>query len=342
MPKSTKATVVKRIGDLTRLVLAGAAFHDIRQYAREQGWNLSDRQLRRYQEEVYKRLATDASQNQQQLLGRHLMQRRALYARAVKTGDLRAALLILKDEAALEGLYGFVGDQSDAESSPTVAALPREDRLRRWLKAEAAGDASELRLLQQITPHVSLRLTDLELPRLLLSVMAAQHQLEQLELAGLALLASNQLAALPPISPDEDSLLASEPPADYVYWARMQLSCQYRYQINHAGWRLFQERLGLSPEVQPVAGEESLFQRICDHNLLSVPFDSEVLADWQRQPDGTVVSLVTAEDRARDWWSLLQKLLESTSESPPIVTELSHTDPHCANWVHVTGSVCSS
>ena len=105
MAKSDKATVLRRVQDVLRLVLAGAEFADIRQYASDQDWQVSGRQVRRYMESAYGQLASAAKRDRDQLLGRHLMQRRALYARCLKGNDLRTALQVLRDEAALQGLY---------------------------------------------------------------------------------------------------------------------------------------------------------------------------------------------------------------------------------------------
>lgn len=88
-----------------RLLLAGGEFADIRQYASTQEWKVSDRQVRRYMEAAYKKLARVTERDRTQLLGRHLMQRRALDARAIKSTDVRTALQVLRDQAALEGLY---------------------------------------------------------------------------------------------------------------------------------------------------------------------------------------------------------------------------------------------
>ncbi len=68
MAKSDKSTVEQRIGEILRLLLAGGEFEDIRQYAAAQGWKLSVRQLRRYQERAYRRLANMAYRDQKQLL----------------------------------------------------------------------------------------------------------------------------------------------------------------------------------------------------------------------------------------------------------------------------------
>ena len=81
MARSNKAVVTQREQEVYRLLLAGAEFAEIRQFASDRSWHVSDRQIRRYMEVAYKRLAKLASRDRQQLLGRHLMQRLAIYAR---------------------------------------------------------------------------------------------------------------------------------------------------------------------------------------------------------------------------------------------------------------------
>jgi hypothetical protein len=105
MAKASRITVTARIHDVLRLILAGAEFADIRQYAADHGWKVSERQVRRYIEVAHRHFADATERDRGQLLGRHLMQRRALYARALKANDLRTALQVLRDEAELEGLY---------------------------------------------------------------------------------------------------------------------------------------------------------------------------------------------------------------------------------------------
>ncbi len=74
--------VLRRVDDVLRLILAGAEFADIRQYASEQGWQVSERQVRRYQEAAYLRLAETADRDREQLrpLNRHVLRRRFLTA----------------------------------------------------------------------------------------------------------------------------------------------------------------------------------------------------------------------------------------------------------------------
>ena len=125
MAKSNKATVSRRVLEVLRLTLAGAEFPEIQQYASEKGWDISERQLRRYLELAYQELGETAQRDRQQLIGRHMMQRRALYARALKANDIRTALQVLRDEAALLGLYA---PTKIAPTTPDGKALSFDQR----------------------------------------------------------------------------------------------------------------------------------------------------------------------------------------------------------------------
>jgi hypothetical protein len=105
--KSTKAEVAKRVSEVLKLRLGGAEFLDIREYANapEQGWNVSDSQLRRYIQQADALCKEYFDAKAEHLLARHLLQRRQLYTHALGAGDFRTALAVLKDEAELEGLY---------------------------------------------------------------------------------------------------------------------------------------------------------------------------------------------------------------------------------------------
>lgn len=105
MAKSAKATVRRRVQELLRLILAGGEFPDIEQYATDHGWDVSKRQLHRYQDAAYQQLVAISQRAEEELFGRHIVQRRALYSRALKKQDLKTALAVLRDEAALQGLY---------------------------------------------------------------------------------------------------------------------------------------------------------------------------------------------------------------------------------------------
>jgi hypothetical protein len=103
--RSTKAETMQRVHAVLKIVLFGAEFHDLRDFADKEGWNVSDSTLRRYQTAALELCREQQEQNRERLLARHLMQRRALYARAMESGDWRTALAIATDEAALLGLY---------------------------------------------------------------------------------------------------------------------------------------------------------------------------------------------------------------------------------------------
>jgi hypothetical protein len=103
--KSDNAEVLKRVEEVLRIRLDGAQFHDIREYAVEKQWNVSDTQLRRYIQRADELLVQRQDKSRKQVIARHLSQRQALFARALKAGDYRTALAILADEAKLRGLY---------------------------------------------------------------------------------------------------------------------------------------------------------------------------------------------------------------------------------------------
>lgn len=97
-----------------RIRLDGAEIWDVREYVREKVaakdpvWGkrmLSDSQLYRYLQGVDELIAESCKGERPKLFDRHLAQRRALYGRAVNTGDLRTALSVLRDEAELLQLY---------------------------------------------------------------------------------------------------------------------------------------------------------------------------------------------------------------------------------------------
>jgi hypothetical protein len=105
MSRSSKVTVDSREREVLRMLLDGAEFAEIRQFASDSGWNVTDRQLWRYQRAAYRKVVKITERDRVGLLGRHLMQRRSLYARALKANDIRTALAVLQDEAELQGLY---------------------------------------------------------------------------------------------------------------------------------------------------------------------------------------------------------------------------------------------
>jgi hypothetical protein len=107
--KATKAQVQQRIEEVLRIRLDGAEFWDVREYAREKEkeagspWELkeaakplSDGQLWRYVAQADKLIAESCRASRKKLVRRHLAKARNLFAKAVASGDIRAALACLK------------------------------------------------------------------------------------------------------------------------------------------------------------------------------------------------------------------------------------------------------
>jgi hypothetical protein len=103
--KSEHATVLLRVQEILTIRLLGAEWWDIRQYASEKKWLVSERQLRRYVAMSDELMAQNLEKDRDKLIGRHLASRRTLFAKAMETGDLRTALAVAKDEAELQALY---------------------------------------------------------------------------------------------------------------------------------------------------------------------------------------------------------------------------------------------
>jgi hypothetical protein len=116
--KADKLLVQRRTDDIYRILLDGARLQDLRQYVTSQQTEadspwflpkgkepLSDRQLYRYYQAAENLLHEPLGHGRKKLLREHVRKRQNLFARAVTTGDIRTAALILKDEAELRGLY---------------------------------------------------------------------------------------------------------------------------------------------------------------------------------------------------------------------------------------------
>src|SRR5262245_26750032 len=103
--KSDQATVRQRVEEVFQLRLLGALPTDIRRHAREQEWNVSDRQWQRYTAAADELLAASVENNRDRLMAHHFAARRSLFSRAMAVSDYRTALAALRDEAELLGLY---------------------------------------------------------------------------------------------------------------------------------------------------------------------------------------------------------------------------------------------
>jgi hypothetical protein len=105
MAKADRATIAQRIEEVLRIRLDGAQFHDIVQYAAENGWGVNERQLWTYVRRADDLLVEGQEKKRKRVVAVHLARRETLYARCVNAADHRTALAVLADLAKLQGLY---------------------------------------------------------------------------------------------------------------------------------------------------------------------------------------------------------------------------------------------
>ena len=247
--------------------------------------------------------------NRKQVIGRHVMQRRALYARAVKSGDLRAALHALRDEAHLTNLYpakgGATADQGRREVVPLMLSdghtLSRRERVVQAVEAELREDKKKLRVIQKATPTCTYLLPDTIIPSQMLHVMAQMHVIEQLESAGIILLMAREILVREKIGEGEFEAGSSWDGSFQIY--------AYLYRVRHDGWRLFTERLGIDGQLLIDGNYFGELLTICNQNLLdAAPEPDDVRELANRQYQEPVEGLLTAEDDAKSWWDLFRKV----------------------------------
>jgi hypothetical protein len=118
--KQTKAVIRQRVEEMLAVRLDGAMFHQIRQYAAEKGWNVSDRQLYRYIDASDALLEKTLEKNREKLIALHLAKRKNLFARCVNAGQFNVALACVRDEAELQDLYPTKGIKVTGQDSGPV------------------------------------------------------------------------------------------------------------------------------------------------------------------------------------------------------------------------------
>jgi hypothetical protein len=290
MPKSNKATMAQRVTDVTRLLVAGAEFSEIHQFASVKGWGLSDRQIRRYVRAAYQQMAKDARRKRTQALGLHLKKRRALYAQSVKANDPRMALQILRDEAKLQGLYSPTekGPETTVDQIPaaTGTMIPIRDRAARQITAELKNDQVELKLLERASNFTTHTIADLDLASFTLNRMTHIYVMEQFE----------QLAHWFHASWRESATWYAA-----TVWDTITLLSAYRYKVNHKGWMQFAKWLGVDgDDLVAVHCPNVALSQHHDKICASAPTAEELLA--QIDEEGLQrPHLVSPEHHARIW-----------------------------------------
>jgi len=141
--------VEARVTAILAIRLQGAMFSDILQFAQENGWGVSNRQVCRYIEQSDEAIAEQIETKREKIVNTHLAQRQYLYMKALQAGDFRAALAAKQDEAKLLGLYEpqqikHTIDTTYTERRETVIQiLTNEPSYLDYLRAQAIEAAHE-------------------------------------------------------------------------------------------------------------------------------------------------------------------------------------------------------
>jgi hypothetical protein len=240
-----------------------------------------------------------AHRDQKQLLGRHLMQRRALYARAMKVSDVKTALNVLKDEAQLQGLYTAVknGDVTSPGGNPLLTGpspISREERFYRTLAAEAKDDKPERRLMEHLTPQLCYRFTDLTIARQMLHLIAVTHAAEMLDHAGMIMMAMWRMG----LNDDEDGT-----------WNLIGSCHAHRFKVQQDAWERFTDELGVDGNAL-IAGNHqgSLLSLFTDQIYELASPQEEFLAMFSSQ-GGNLDRLPTVDGIVQWWRELLGEVL---------------------------------
>ena len=151
--KATNAVILQRVEAVLAIRLDGAQLHDIRRYASENEWGVSDRQLERYIEKADRLLVGRRQRKWSRMKALHIARREALYARAVQSADHRTALAVLQDMAKLQDLYLDERElrkvqrelkELEARMKPLLATTEGEDDLVAFLNGLAVADKVRL------------------------------------------------------------------------------------------------------------------------------------------------------------------------------------------------------
>jgi hypothetical protein len=146
---STNAQVAARVHEVLRIRLDGASFADLKDFAKEAGWNVSDRQLKTYITRADRLLAAEIEKDAGKLLSFHVAQRRQLLARCINSGDLSTALRTLDSEAQLLNLFP-AKKVSIASPDPWTPALRNisDDELALLLRVAKQADLRSQRVIE--------------------------------------------------------------------------------------------------------------------------------------------------------------------------------------------------
>jgi len=129
--KASRVEVAERVEEILKIRLDGAQFHDCVTFAKEKGWNVSERQVGRYIEQADNLLVERQDKKRKPMVARHVAQREALFARCINAADFRTALAVLADLAKLKGLYATGNDVKELVKLATAQGMRIEELERR-------------------------------------------------------------------------------------------------------------------------------------------------------------------------------------------------------------------
>jgi hypothetical protein len=303
MAKSEKSIVASRVHDVLRLIVAGAEFPDIWRYAQEHRWTISQRQVRRYMARAHRLFAKSTRRDRQQLLGRHLAQRKSLYARAVKTGDLKTALLALKDEATLQGLYTptSLEEQAKFQRLRNILApgetppLSRRVRVARLVMAQANQDSTAQKLVEQATPRLIYTLPDTAMPEQMLHIMALMHVSQQLDYAGMV---NNALYML---TRDDHG---------FDLCTTVFITYSYLFKVGREGWDLFCQQIGIDGQFLVAENYKGQYLEMVGANIEAIAATADQVAEVLSGKQNRAEPLKTAKDVAAGWREMFEGVVK--------------------------------
>ncbi len=104
MARSSAAEVSRRVDAVYDLLLQGVSRRGIKQYAAQQGWAVSPRQIATYLSRAREELAAQAQRERAVELGKALEQLDLLFMKALAAEDRGGALTVLRERVSLLGL----------------------------------------------------------------------------------------------------------------------------------------------------------------------------------------------------------------------------------------------
>ncbi len=226
---------------------------------------------------------------------------KTVYARSLKGNDIRTALNVLRDEAALQGLYPptkiapTTPDGRFPYSGSQEPPLSRRERLARYLAADAKGDKAELRLVDHVTPTRLFHLPDTTFPLLMLHVMALAYINQQLEQAAMFMLARWRYLA------DGD--------ADGT-WTLVANTSAYRFRIGLEGWRQFAEGIGIDGDFLARGNYQGAILDVCAEPIRDLAPSTETMMVCLRHYGRPTEKLTTADDLAKGWRRMLREICD--------------------------------